>query len=143
MATDRSGMFGAFTRRDNWQVTDYFPVYDMLQNQISTCEDCNVPLNNDEIVILTEKLKKVDDIGKHMIYVFIRLHSLRHSDFQLLKLPYGGTISNQSTDVSGEIQADLKFDLQNFPAILCRMLDRFTTLHLRRMEEENSKKQFK
>ena len=136
--TGDSGIFGNFNRRDDFKTDDFFPVYNQLHSQIASCTDKDCPLSDQEIKILTEKVKQLDNLGMQMIYVFIRLHSLRYSESRLLETPYGGQQMNTTIENS-DILSDVKWDLRKFPSMLCRMLDRFATLHLRRMQEEKEK----
>ena len=119
-------------------VDEFFPVYNMLFTQINGTIDKDRPLTDNEIKILIDKLNKLDKTGSDMIYVFVRLHSLRHSDAKLLEVPYQGEKITTRIENS-YLYSDVKFDIKKFPPILCRMLDRFSTLHLRKLQEEKNK----
>lgn len=124
--------------KQTMNVDDFFPVYSMLYSQIEATVDKDRKLSEKEISNLVSKISKMDKIGTDMIYVFIRLHSLRHSDAKLLDVPFSG--EKVSTKIeNNDFVSDVKFDVRNFPPILCRMLDRFTTLHLRKIKEESKK----
>lgn len=116
----------------------FFPVYDLLFNQINSLSDKDRPLDEGETKILINKINSLDKMGRDMIFVFIRLHSLRNSNSKLLDLPYKGEKLNNKVEGT-EILCDVKFDVRQFPPILSRALDRFATLHLRRMQEDGLK----
>lgn len=116
----------------------FFPVYDLLFNQINSLSDKDRPLDEGETKILINKINSLDKMGRDMIFVFIRLHSLRNSNSKLLDLPYKGEKLNNKVEGT-EILCDVKFDVRLFPPILSRALDRFATLHLRRMQEDGMK----
>lgn len=123
-------------------INNFFPVYDMLHEQIDSTADKNRPLSETEITTLVNKLNKMDKTGNDMIYVFIRIHSLRHTDSKLLDIPFQGEKVGTKIE-NNDFYSDVKFDIRNFPPILCRMLDRFSTLHLRKLQEDKAKKNSK
>jgi len=116
----------------------FFPVYDLLFNQINYLSDKDKPLEDEEIKILINKINNLDKLGRDMVFVFVRLHSLRNSNSKLLEVPYKGEKVNTKVDGT-DIICDVKFDVRQFPPILSRALDRFATLHLRKMQEEGMK----
>lgn len=123
-------------------IDEFFPVYNMLYNQIDETLDKDRPLTENEIKILVDKINQLDKVGIDMIYVFIRLHSLRYSEAKLLEVPYEGEKISTKIE-NNDFFSDVKFDIRNFPPILCKMLDRFSTLHLRKIKEEQTKKSVK
>jgi len=119
----------------SFEIKDFFPVYDILRSQIETLSNKDTSLTESEIRDLITKINSLDKIGRDMIYVFTRIHSLRYSDAKILDVPYGGTkLSNKIDGV-----CDVKFDVRDFPPILSRMLLRFSELHLRKITEETDK----
>lgn len=120
------------------KIESFFPVYDTLFKQISNCSDKDSPVSLQEIGTIASLIKQLDSLGQQMIYVFVRIHSLRNSDTKLLEIPYTGQKVSQTMD-NNQFYSDVKFDLRNFPTVLLRMLHRFASLHLRRMNEEKLK----
>jgi hypothetical protein len=120
---------------DGYQIQNFFPVYDLLHTQVKDSDDVSTPLNEDEIKKLIFNITTMDDKGKDLIYIWIRIHSLRYSNSKLLDIPYSGErLDMKQTD--SELICDVKFDIRSFPIILNRMLIRFTDLHLRKIKED-------
>lgn len=116
-------------------ISTFFPLFDMLYEQIKNEPDSQ--LTDDEIKALNLKIYSLDKMGRDMIYVWIRIDSIRNTDSKLLDIPYGGVkIDNQ---LSGQDLVNIKFDLRQLPPRLNRMLDRFCNLHLSRMNEESQR----
>ena len=123
----------------SFEIENFFPIYDLLHNQIKSLSNSDEPLSANDVVEIINKIKRLDKVGRDMIYVFIRIHSLRNSNSKLLDIPYQGVKLNEKID-NNDIVIDAKFDLRNFPPFLLRMLDRFSTLHLQRINEDLNKK---
>jgi len=123
----------------SFEIENFFPIYDLLHNQIKSLSNYDESLTASEVVEIINKIKRLDKVGRDMIYVFIRIHSLRNSNSKLLDIPYQGVKLNEKID-NNDIVIDAKFDLRNFPPFLLRMLDRFSTLHLQRINEDLNKK---
>ncbi len=106
-----------------------FPLYDRLAEQYNDIEDF---LHIDKLL---NNIKSLDKTGKDMLYILIRIHSLRNSSSKILEIPYGGEkIDNSDKNIS------LKFDLKNFPNKLKHIIFQFTELHLQKMREDINKK---
>lgn len=114
-----------------------FPVYDLLYQQVSA-ESEQKELTEEEILILTGKIKQLDKLGIDMVYVLIRVHSIRYSQTKLLDIPYKGEKVAERIE-QNEICNDVKFDVREFPTILSRIITKFVDLHLRKMKEEVEK----
>lgn len=125
------------TASNEFSIENFFPLYTLLQSQVETPENHN-KLTDEEIKSLLEKINLLDKKGRDLIYVFIRVHCLRNTDTKILDIPYNG-IKMSGKQLENDLVYDVKFDLRNFPPILCRMLNRFTDLHLRKLQEEKDK----
>ena len=123
----------------SFPIENFFPVYDLLYSQIQIQKGCDEPIDPTELRNIIEQINQLDKTGKDMIYVFIRIHSLRNSSSKLLDIPYQGERLNERSENS-DIIIDAKFDLRNFPPVLIRMLNRFAILHLQRIREDSMKK---
>ena len=123
----------------SFPIENFFPVYDLLYSQIQSQKGCDEPIDPTELRNIIEQINQLDKTGKDMIYVFIRIHSLRNSSSKLLDIPYQGERLNERSENS-DIIIDAKFDLRNFPPVLIRMLNRFAILHLQRIREDSMKK---
>lgn len=119
-------------------IQNFFPVYDMLLEQVKSIPNNVIALTISDINDLRNKIYSLDKSGKDMIYVIIRTHSIRYSDSKLLDIPYGGEKSGSKNDNS-ESLFDVKFDIRKFPTILSKILGTFCDLHLRKLKEETGK----
>lgn len=119
-------------------IQNCFPVYDMLLEQVKSIPNNELSLSVSDINDLKSKIYSLDKLGKDMIYVIIRIHSIRYSDSKLLDIPYNGEKTGAKNDNSDTL-FDIKFNIRNFPAKLNKMLDIFCDLHLRKLKEETGK----
>lgn len=118
-----------------YNLSGFFPLYDMLSSQIQNFQNYDKPLSDIEIDELKKKIISLDKTGSDMIYVWIRVHAMRNMECKLLDIPYGGiNLGAQSPD--NNQTTDVKFDIRNFPPILSRMLLHFCNLHIRKTMEE-------
>lgn len=118
---------------------NFFPVYDMLLEQVKSMPNCEVPLNSNNITELKNKIDNLDKVGKDMVYVLIRIHSLRFSNSKLLDVPYYGDRVLSNNNETSDTLYDITFDIKKFPNILSRMLIVFCDLHLRKIKEDTDK----
>jgi len=123
---------------ESFKISEFFPIYDILLNQVKSTPNANIQLNEPEIKKLIEDISSMDKTGSDMIYVWIRVHSLRNSNSKLMDIPYGGNKLDQKVQ-NDDIVSDIQFDLRKFPPILNRLLQRFTSLHIQKMKEDGSK----
>jgi hypothetical protein len=112
-------------------INAFSPVYDFLLRQINNKDEL---LREEEIGTLRQKISSLDKLGRDMIYVIIRIHSLRNTNSKILEIPYGGTKVNTKLD-GNDMISDVNFDIRNFPPVLCRMLLLFSDLHHKKMSE--------
>lgn len=112
----------------------FFPLYDNLYQKIK--DNADIQLTEDEIKQLNQKIQSMDKYGREMIFVWIRLHSLKTTDSRLMDIPFGGQKLDSKAQTGNETISTVKFDLREFPPCLNRMLDKFCDLHLARMSEE-------
>lgn len=110
-----------------------FPLYDVIVNTTQNV----IPLSIIEQKELISKIKLLDTEGRGMIFVILRIHSLRNTKSKLLDLPYKAQkISEKIDGVTSEVSTDLKFNMTDFPSDLQQMISQFVTLHLRKQEED-------
>ncbi len=119
-------------------IGSFFPLYDMLYAQVGIMPDKDTQLNDEEIKSLLAKINSLDKLGRDMIYIWVRIHSLRNTSSKLMEIPYGGAKLDTKIKDNDTV-CDVKFDLRAFPPILNRMLLRFTDLHIRKMAEDSSR----
>lgn len=117
---------------------NFFPVYDMLLEQVKSIPNNESLLTSTDINEIRNKIYLLDKLGRDMIYVIIRIHSIRYSDSKLLDIPYDGEKTGSKSDNSDTL-FDIKFNIRKFPTKLTRMLGIFCDLHLRKLKEESGK----
>lgn len=115
----------------------FFPLYDMLYQKVK--ENADIQLTDDEITQLNQKIKSLDKYGRDMIFVWIRVHSMKTTDSRLMEIPFGGQKLDSKPQDGSELVHTVKFDLREFPPQLNRMLDKFCDLHLSRMAEDRER----
>lgn len=91
------------------------PLYDTLYRE-TTDND----LTNAEKASLVKNIKKMDKIGHELIYVMIKIHEANN----------GKTYDIKQT------KGDIKIDLDNLANKLKQIIWKFSTVHLKKMEEE-------
>ena len=113
-------------------VENFFPIYDVIYEQVKSSGEYDKPFSTDEYITLINKLKSVsiDKNGRDMIYVLVRVHSLRNSNSKFLDIPFGGEKLNNKTDENNSTIVDIKFDIRNFPNKLNQMLYYIMDLNL-------------
>ena len=119
------------------QLGTFFPLYDILYQRVK--ENANVQLTDEEIGKLNQKIKSLDKYGRDMIFVWIRVHSMKTTDSRLMDIPFGGQKFDSKQQDGSEVLHTVKFDLREFPPQLNRMLDKFCDLHLSRMVEDSER----
>jgi len=126
--------------KQNTPIDNFFPIYDVICEQVKASGDYEKHFSTNEYVELINKLRtiSVDKNGRDMIYVLIRVHSLRNSSTKFLEVPFGGEKNNNSSSSNSSV-VDIKFDIRNFPNSLNRILSKFCDLHLRKIKEDNEK----
>ncbi len=114
---------------------NFEPVYDLLYSNV---KDKNEKLSAEDTKTLISNISKLDRLGIDLVYVLIRIHSLRHSKAKILEIPYEGEQLNKK-NIEEDLICDIKFSIKKLPAILSQILLQFTNLHIRRLVEEQSK----
>lgn len=112
-----------------------FPLYDVIANTIQTTE----PLPSKELATLASNIKLLNKEGQEMIFVLLRIHSLRNTKTKLLDLPYKPQkVSEKADGLTNEIFYDLKFNLNHLPPDLQHIIFQFVILQLRKQEEDTT-----
>jgi hypothetical protein len=101
------------------------PIYDMLYNEFVDISDDLTTKQKDEFL---KKVKLLDSNGHELIYAIIRVYQLENSeDKNTYTIPFHGKF----------IKNDLKFDLNDLPNKLKRMIYKFTDMHIKSMKEKS------
>jgi len=102
-----------------------FPLYDSLTKSIPK-KDLSIKQKKDFIT----DIQIFDQDGIELIYALTRVYKLQNNDDthnnSNFNLPYGGKF----------IKDDIKFDLDDFPIPLKRILYKFVSKHKKKMKEE-------
>lgn len=109
-----------------------FPLFHLL---LEKTDDTN--LTELELIELVENCRKMDRQGFDLLFLIIRLYSLKSSqtNSNLFEIPYSGQKVENSDQISTDgntIKSDIKFDIRNFPSRLNKMLLEFSRMHLQK-----------
>ena len=99
-----------------------YPLYDTLIKDVEGPSKSRLSKKE-----LLKKLNKLDETHRDSIYLVIKMYFLKHEKVNnVFEIPYKGTSIKTHTDVNtSEILQDIKFDLQDLPHKLIKMLDVF------------------
>lgn len=98
-----------------------FTLYNILHNEAS-----NEDMNLEEKTILVKQLKKIDLEGCELVYAIIRCYQIENDSHISNALPYDGRI----------VKTGMKWDIENIPTKLLRMIETFLKKHISKMNEE-------
>ncbi len=102
-----------------------FPLYDIL---LKDCNDNDLAdIQKKEIIPLINSL---DDKGHENIFTIIRIHGVLKNKTKedIFDIPYNGK----------KIDKQIKFNLSKLPNIVKQMIYKFSQIHKKRMEEEET-----
>jgi hypothetical protein len=110
-----------------------FPLFSLLHEKTN-----DNPLEQMELIELIENIRKLDRQGFDLIFLIVRLYSLRvnQTSSNVFDIPYSGEKVKDTEEVSADasaIKMDIKFDIRNFPNRLNRMLLEFSKMRLEQM----------
>ncbi len=126
----------AFPNTNKMSSDGTFFLYDQLCEQQQ--KQATAKLSSSEQNELLSNLRKINKDGMEMVFVLIRVHSLRNNDTKLFEIPYKGEkINIQKSDEFIERCFDVKFDLKDLPLLLQRILLAFTKVHLEHAQLKN------
>lgn len=98
-----------------------FPLYDNLRREASSTD-----LLKKEKEEFVKMVKKIDVEGSELFYAIVRCHQLQEESSEMFSHPYDSKL----------VKGALKFELENFPPLLKRMLFIFLKKHSLKMKEE-------
>jgi len=100
-----------------------FPLYNLLYEKTK-----NESFNATDCIHLVENVKKLDKSGFELLFVIIRIYSVKTAtEKDINDIPFSGQ-KIEGTQL--ENKSDVKFDIRNFPDKLNHMLLEFTKMHL-------------
>lgn len=98
------------------------PIYDHLMKEIENEEEITLK-QQDEFM---KYVKNFDKNGYELIYALIRIYQLENSDDKnSVILPYGGKY----------VKNEMKFDFNELPINLKKILYKFSLIHIKTMQE--------
>jgi hypothetical protein len=103
-----------------------FPLYDLLLSQVAK-DNTKEDITLEEVRELIDGVRNFDKNTLDMVFVLIRIHSLRTTDTQMFQVPYKGEKINKSS--FDENICDVKFDIRDFPPTLRKILLQFVRVH--------------
>jgi hypothetical protein len=99
-----------------------FPLYDNLYRESTSTE-----LTKQERDEFIKIVKKIDTYGSELIYAVAKCYQLNHvSSTDILNLPYKSKL----------VKGAIRFELEEMPPKLQRMLYIFLKKHMQKMQEE-------
>jgi hypothetical protein len=98
-----------------------FPLYDNLIENIST-----TGLDQKEKKTIVDNIKKMDADGHRLLFSLIRYHQYKTGNIAGLEAPYAAK----------KQKAGYKFDIDNLPVELQYVIQKFSDLHLKKMQED-------
>ena len=112
-----------------------FLLYDQLYEQNKSAPK----LSTAELTEMMGILRKLDRTGMDLVFVLVRVHSLRNNESKVFDIPYKGEKINEvkkddEKGMFGEKSFDVKFDVRQFPTVLQRILLNFAKMHLADMK---------
>lgn len=100
-----------------------FPLYDNLLKDLE-----NTPINKNKFIKL---VKEFDNNGYEIIYALIKFYQCKNKNdsniSNISNIPYGGKYNKN----------EVKFDYNEFPDNLKKILYKFTIMHTKIIKEEN------
>ena len=107
-------------------MSDKFPLYDLYTKKLSK-RDLSKKQKDDFV----SKVKELDQKGKELLFMLIKVYHIETTSTNDYYLPYNGK----------ENRKNISFDLEEFPKELKQLLYRFVKDHLKTMK--NDKKEDK
>jgi hypothetical protein len=104
-----------------------FPLFNVLNNNISTKKDLTVAEKNDFI----KKIQSLDVDGFELIYALIKYYYIQKENGSLLSMPYNGVI----------IKDKIQFNLLDLPIPLRHIIYKFICMHKQKLQEDIQKEQ--
>jgi hypothetical protein len=100
----------------------------IYQLYLSLSTNNTFELTKDTSDFFLKNVKNLDEKGQEMIYILIKTFEMENNQVvEAFKLPFEG---------SGIPPKEIKFDLDNFPENLKKIIFKFLNIHLKNMDEE-------
>lgn len=99
-------------------MTSKFPLYTSIKN----ITDFDKELSHQELVNVSQKIKKLDKNTHELVYALIKSYQIDNKENKAHMLPYE----------SKQLKTGIKFDMNNIPKGLQNMLAKFLEMHEKR-----------
>ena len=99
-------------------MTSKFPLYTSIKN----ITDFEKELSHQELVNVSQKIKKLDKNTHELVYALIKSYQIDNKENKAHMLPYE----------SKQLKTGIKFDMNNIPKGLQNMLAKFLEMHEKR-----------
>lgn len=124
--THSATLFDAIEEDIKLELPSTFPLFDRLFEKAKKEGNINIALSGSSLSELSKEIGNVDKFHTDIVFVLIRIHSLRHSNNNnLFDVPYGGIRNDRNV----EDKCDIEFDLLKFPSELQHLLKQFICLY--------------
>ena len=99
-------------------MTSKFPLYTSIKN----ITDFDEELTHQELVSVSQKIKKLDKNTHELVYALIKSYQIDNKENKAHMLPYE----------SKQLKTGIKFNMNNIPKGLQNMLSKFLEMHEKR-----------
>jgi|LauGreDrversion4_2_1035121.scaffolds.fasta_scaffold30161_1 hypothetical protein len=125
LRTHSATLFDGIEEDIKLELPSTFPLFDRLLEKAKKEGNINIALANSNLSELSKEIGNIDKFHTDIVFVLIRIHSLRHSTNNLFDVPYGGIRNDRNV----EDKCDIEFDLLKFPSELQHILKQFMCLY--------------
>ena len=123
--THSATLFDCIDEELKFEIPSTFPLFDRLVEKTKKENYKDQSLAKSELSDLANEISQLDNYHTDIIFVLIRIHSLRNANQNMFDVPYNGI----RVDRNVEDKCDIEFDLLKFPSELQHILKNFIKLN--------------
>ncbi len=118
------------SEEDTVNTNTIFPLFDILYERIKDKEKFSAK-DTKELADNLMKINRIKDneMIYNILFIIIRIYSLRYSDDKVFDIPFQGEKLNSNGDKTIH---DIKFDIRNFPSKLQHILLEYTQMEMKK-----------
>lgn len=115
---------------DTVNTNTIFPLFDILYEKTKDKEKFTAK-DTKELADNLQKIHRIKDneMIYNILFIIIRIYSLRYSDDKVFDIPFQGEKLNSNVDKTIH---DIKFDIRNFPSKLQHILLEYTRMEMKK-----------
>jgi hypothetical protein len=115
---------------DTVNTNTIFPLFDILYEKVNDKEKFTAK-DTKELADNLQKIHRIKDneMIYNILFIIIRIYSLRYSDDKVFDIPFQGEKLNSNGDKTIH---DIKFDIRNFPPKLQHILLEYTKMEMKK-----------